>query len=146
LSNYLYKPSYLSTYWALGYCGLIPERVAVCTSVTTRVPREFTNDFGVFRYSNIKQDLFFGYKSVSMDRHKVLLAEPEKALLDLCHLERRAWDRARMSGMRFQQTQLTNEQRLTDYAHRFDRRASSARSSTGRLWPNPATTRSHYEG
>ena len=67
LSNYLYKPSYLSTYWALGYYGLIPERVAVFTSVTTRVPREFTNDFGVFRYSNIKKDLFFGYKSVFMD-------------------------------------------------------------------------------
>ncbi|GMR22631.1 MAG: hypothetical protein BMS9Abin37_0994 [Acidobacteriota bacterium] len=119
LSNCLYKPSYLSTYWALGYYGLIPERVAVFTSVTTRVPREFTNDFGVFRYSNIKQDLFFGYKSVSMDQHKVLLAEPEKALLDLWHLERGAWDRGRMSGMRFQAMELTNEQRIVDYARRF---------------------------
>jgi len=119
LANYLYKPSYLSTYWALGYYGLIPERVAVFTSVTTRVPREFVNDFGVFRYSNTKQDLFFGYRSVAMDQHKVLLAEPEKALLDLWHLERGAWDRARMSGMRFQQMELTNEQRLVDYARRF---------------------------
>ncbi len=51
--------------------------------------------------------------------YKVLLAEPEKALLDLWHLERGAWDRARMSGMRFQATELTNEQRLVDYAHRF---------------------------
>ena len=119
LSNYLYKPSYLSTYWALGYYGLIPERVAVFTSVTTRVPREFTNDFGVFRYSNIKQDLFFGYRSVSMDQHKVLLAEPEKALLDMWHLQRGAWDHARMSGMRFQAMELTNERRLVDYARRF---------------------------
>jgi predicted transcriptional regulator of viral defense system len=119
LSNSLYKPSYLSSYWALGYYGLIPERVAVFTSVTTRVPREFTNDFGVFRYSNTKQSLFFGYRSVSMDHHKVLLAEPEKALLDLWHLERGAWDRARMAGMRFQQMELTNQERLVDYARRF---------------------------
>ena len=119
LSNYLYKPAYLSTHWALGYYGLIPERVAVFTSVTTRVPREFTNDFGTFRYSNIKKDLFFGYKPISMDDHKVLLAEPEKALLDLWHLERGEWDRARMSAMRFQQKDVANQQRLNEFATRF---------------------------
>jgi hypothetical protein len=54
-----------------------------------------------------------------MDHHKVLLAEPEKALLDLWHLERGAWDRARMAGMRFQQMELTNQERLVDYARRF---------------------------
>lgn len=119
LSNDLYKPSYLSTYWALGYYGLIPERVPVFTSVTTRVPREFKNGLGVFRYSNVKKELLFGYQPVSMDEHKVLLAEPEKALLDLWHLERGEWDRERMSGMRFQQKGVASERRLLDYASRF---------------------------
>ena len=119
LANYLYKPSYLSTYWALGYYGLIPERVVAFTSVTTRMPREFTNDFGVFRYTNTKTDLFFGYKPVAMDGGKVLLAEPEKALLDLWHLERGEWDQTRMSGMRFQEKEVVSKQRLLDYAYRF---------------------------
>ena len=54
-----------------------------------------------------------------MDQHKVLLAEPEKALLDMWHLQRGAWDHARMSGMRFQAMELANERRLVDYARRF---------------------------
>lgn len=119
LANFLYRPSYLSTFWALGYYGLIPERVAVFTSITTRAPREFRNDFGSFVYSNIKRNGFFGFKPVRMDRDKVLLAEPEKALLDLWHLNKGEWDRPRMSGMRFQQVEIVSETRLEDYARRF---------------------------
>lgn len=120
LANHLYKPSYLSTYWALGYYGLIPERVTMFTSVTTRVPREFDNALGVFRYSNIKRDAFFGYKAMTMDGDKVLHAEPEKALLDLWHLEKGEWDRPRMTGMRFQSGDVIDPHRLAEYAARFD--------------------------
>ena len=53
LANELYKPSYLSGIWACGYYGLIPEKVVTYSSVTTRVPRSFTNAFGTFQYSNV---------------------------------------------------------------------------------------------
>ncbi len=119
LANFMYRPSYLSTYWALGYFGLIPERVVELTSITTRVPREFINDFGTFRYSNIKREAFFGYAAVAMDGNKVLLAEPEKALLDLWHLERGVWNRERMVEMRFRAPETIDRQRLEDYAARF---------------------------
>ena len=39
LANQLYRPSYLSGLWALGFHDLIPERVIWLTSVTPRVPR-----------------------------------------------------------------------------------------------------------
>ncbi|MEI8189648.1 MAG: hypothetical protein WCI75_08020, partial [candidate division NC10 bacterium] len=61
LANQLYRPSYLSGLWALGYYDLIPERVIWLTSVTPRVPRRFENPFGVFDYRNLKRDSFFGY-------------------------------------------------------------------------------------
>ena len=119
LANFLYRPSYLSTYWALGYYGIIPERVVELTSITTRVPREFVNDFGTFRYSNIKQQAFFGYRATSIDGDKVLLAEPEKALLDLWHLARGAWNGERMKAMRFQAPEMIDRHRLEDYAAKF---------------------------
>ena len=34
LAGYLYRPSYLSREWALGFYGLIPEMVVTYTSVT----------------------------------------------------------------------------------------------------------------
>lgn len=53
LANHLYRPSYLSTYWALGYYGLIPERVVAHTSITSRVTRSFENAFGHFTYRHV---------------------------------------------------------------------------------------------
>lgn len=119
VANRLYVPSYLSCHWALGYYGLIPEGVAVHTSVTTRVPRQFTNEFGMFRYSNIKRPCLFGYARVTLQQRPVLLASPEKALLDLWHLASGEWDTERMAGMRFQNFDLVQQDCLDAYAARF---------------------------
>jgi len=120
LANLLYVPSYISTHWALGYYGLIPERVVTYTSVTTRVPRTFNNDFGVFKYQNIKATGFFGYLPVQIDGRKILLAEPEKALLDMWHLGKGKWEKIRMTEMRFQNFDAISIAKLRRYAVRFD--------------------------
>jgi predicted transcriptional regulator of viral defense system len=120
LANRLYAPSYLSGHWALGYLGLIPERVVTYTSVTSRAPRAFSNAFGTFQYRHVKPAAFFGYAPVEIDGRRVLLAEPEKALLDLWHLEPGAWDEARMAEMRFQGFELVKTRKLREYAARFE--------------------------
>ena len=120
LANEMYRPSYLTGIWALSYFGLIPEKAARYTSVTPRVPRTFTNHFGSFHYSNIKQSYFFGFKRMSIEHAPVWLAEPEKALLDLWHLSRGKWSPERMTEMRFQNFDLVNVKKLERYAKRFN--------------------------
>ena len=39
LANLIYGPSYISLEWALGYYGLIPERVEVITSVSLKATK-----------------------------------------------------------------------------------------------------------
>ncbi len=112
LANVLYRPSYLSGLWALGFYGLIPERVVVYTSVTTRVPRRFENKLGSFEYRHIKQSAFFGYGVARIHQEDVLLAEPEKALLDFWHLEKGPWTEERMAEMRFQNGEIVRRARL----------------------------------
>ncbi|MFC1672266.1 type IV toxin-antitoxin system AbiEi family antitoxin domain-containing protein [Planctomycetota bacterium] len=90
LANALLAPSYISTYWALGFFGLIPERVVTYTSVTSRTPTTFENHFGTFTYRHVKPEAFFGYRQVDFEDRTALLAEPEKALLDLWYLEKGA--------------------------------------------------------
>lgn len=119
LSNQLYKPSYISLHWALSFYGLIPEKTVVYTAVTPRVPRTFENDFGVYRYSNLKQKFFFGYRTVDMGGENVFVASPEKALLDLWHLQSGVWDTDRMAEMRFQNFDVVSTGRLCDCAERF---------------------------
>jgi predicted transcriptional regulator of viral defense system len=119
LANRLYSPSYLSTYWALDFRGLIPERVVMYTSVTRRVTRSFSNALGGFQYRTIKKEAFFGYKLAEIGGDKFLIAEAEKALLDLWYLESGAWNEARMTEMRFQNTEVVDRSRLNDYAKRY---------------------------
>jgi len=119
LSNQLYTPSYISMHWALSFYGVIPEKTVVYTAVTPRVPRSFENNFGVYRYSNLKQKFFFGYRAVDMGGENVFMAAPEKALLDLWHLQSGVWDADRMAEMRFQNFDVVSTGRLRDYAERF---------------------------
>lgn len=101
LANQLYHPSYLSTYWALSYYGVIPEKVTRYTSVTTRVTRSFENHFGLFVYSSIKKKLFWGFESKKIGGENIWIAFPEKALLDLLYLEAGEWTKERFIEMRF---------------------------------------------
>ncbi len=131
LANRLLAPSYISRHWALGYFGLIPEYVPTYTSMTTRTPCRFENAFGAFRYQHVKHQAFFGYQPYEIDGRSVLMAQPEKALLDLWHLEKGAWTAVRMEAMRFQNVELVDVKKLRGYAERY---ASPRLVSAARVW------------
>lgn len=119
LANQLYRPSYLSGLWALGYYDMIPEHVVWFTSVTSRVPRRFENALGEFDYRNIKQSFFFGYGSRKVGDQEVLVADPEKALLDHWHLTAGEWTLPRLTEMRYQHGETISHERLKEYGARF---------------------------
>jgi len=119
LANDLYRPSYLSGLWALGFYDMIPERVVWLTSVTPRVPRRFENPLGVFDYRNIKRDCFLGYSSLRHGGEEILVAKPEKALLDHWHLTPGEWTSERLAEMRYQHVDQVAEDRLREYAMYF---------------------------
>jgi len=87
IANYLYAPSYVSLEYALFYHGMIPETVHEVTSASTAKTTSFKNHFGVFGYSTVKKELFFGYVP-GKDEYgmPVLIAGPEKSLLDYIYL------------------------------------------------------------
>jgi hypothetical protein len=121
LAQHLCRPSYLSGFWALGYHDLIPERVVTYTSVTSRLPTKFTNACGTFVYRHIKPPCFFGYEQVPYGNASILVARPEKALLDHWHLSRGEWTPERLAEMRYQNLTAVNPGRLREYAARFRR-------------------------
>lgn len=120
LANEIYRPSYLSGLWALGFYGMIPERVVTFTSVTTRSPRMFENPLGVFDYRHVKMAAFFGYRTIKMDGVNVRVAWPEKALLDFFYLSRGDWTKERMEEMRFQNMEIVRVRRLDAFARKFN--------------------------
>ncbi len=121
LAQHLCSPSYLSGLWALSFHDMIPERVVVHTSVTTRLPARFENACGTFEYRHVKQVGFFGYAQVAYGSGTLLVARPEKALLDHWHLSAGEWTLDRLREMRYQNVQTVDQRRLRDYAARFER-------------------------
>ncbi|MGB4407985.1 MAG: hypothetical protein WBI82_14080 [Sphaerochaeta sp.] len=124
-ANKLYDPSYISLESALAFYGMIPEGVIQITSVTARKTKSFRNPFGTFIYRSVKPELMFGYtreKSSYSNNWSMLLAEPEKALLDFLYLNPQYDSSKDMQELRldidFMQDDLDVE-RLDEYVMQF---------------------------
>lgn len=86
IANALYKPSYISFEYALGYYNIIPEMVYQITSATTKPTRLFTVEHNSFAYYTIKPAAYTGYNLTQQGERKFYIAEPEKALVDYLYV------------------------------------------------------------
>ena len=81
LANLIFGPSIVSLEYALGYHGLIPERVSTVTSVTTGRARSFDTPIGHFVYRPTPC-LSVGFTRVEEGETAFLIATGERALAD----------------------------------------------------------------
>ena len=89
IANHLYGPSYVSSHYALSQYGLIPERVYMLTSVTTRHTRSFHNSLAHFSYRGVSKEYFpIGITQKEEEGVTYLIATPEKALCDMLMQEK----------------------------------------------------------
>ena len=82
IANRLYRPSYVSFEYALAAYNILPEMPYSVTSATTKPTRTFTLGERTFSYFTIKRAAFTGYSPSQRGGRTVLMAEPEKALVD----------------------------------------------------------------
>lgn len=134
IANRIYRPSYISLHTALSFYGMIPEAVVQITSVTSLKTAIFKNPFGEYSYKNIKNDMMFGYEPRPMaDGKALLLATPEKALLDLLYLYPFYNNADELEQLRLDEDYMQedlNRERLDDYRIRFGSKALDRRIST----------------
>lgn len=122
IANHLVHGSYVSLQMALSHYDLIPEHVAVVTSVTTGRPGMWQNQFGHFRYRHLQPALFFGfeYRQVTPTQ-SAYMATPEKALLDLIYLTPDANSAAYIRALRLQNLDQLDLERLTAYVEQANK-------------------------
>jgi predicted transcriptional regulator of viral defense system len=94
-ANLIYAPSCISLHSALSYYGLIPEAIFGTTSITTRKTNYFMTPMGSYSYHHVKRSIFGlgqtliqadGKSSLTGTGRKIVMAEPEKALLDFLYI------------------------------------------------------------
>jgi predicted transcriptional regulator of viral defense system len=115
----LQKPSYISLEKAMEYYGLIPESVPRYTSVTTKRPGKFISKAGIFEYKHIKPSLFWGYRSVTVNKQTAFFATPEKALLDYFYLKGMKPTSGYLIEMRLQNADKIDLKILAEYSQKF---------------------------
>jgi predicted transcriptional regulator of viral defense system len=122
IANRLVAGSYVSLEMALSYYSLIPEHVAVITSVTTGRPGEWANEFGRFCYRHIDQRYFFGleYRLLANNQY-AYVAFPEKALLDFIYLRKGGDSADFIQSLRLQNLEQLDLDRLTRFTRLFNK-------------------------
>jgi predicted transcriptional regulator of viral defense system len=119
LASVLKAPSYVSCEKALEFHGLIPEGVAVYTSVTTTRQAKFSSEAGTFEYRHIKPSLFWGYLSITQNKQTGFMASPEKALLDFFYFKRIHASTEFIEEMRLQNLDAIDTEKMQKEALRF---------------------------
>jgi predicted transcriptional regulator of viral defense system len=109
-ANRIYRPSYISLHTAMAFYGMIPEAVVQITSVTSLKTISFINKIAEYDYKSVQGKLMFGYEKKPLTGGQtLLLAEPEKALLDLLYLYPFYNSENEMEGLRFDEDFLHDE-------------------------------------
>jgi predicted transcriptional regulator of viral defense system len=103
VANRMIPGSSVSLQSALAHHCLIPEHVAVTTSVTAGPPGTWDTPLGRYDFRHIPSNLLTGYERTALgDGQEALLATREKALLDLIYLESGAESPEVLQALRFQ--------------------------------------------
>ncbi len=122
ISNCLYRPSYVSLESALAHYNLIPEGVYAIQNITTRKTILYETGEGNFQYRNIKRALYFGYRAERINNLPILIASPEKAILDSLYLNARIKSAEDIEALRFNSIELNKVidwQKLEKYNNCF---------------------------
>ena len=89
LANQIYGPSYITGQTALAFWNMIPERVELIISMTTKRKKLFETPVGRFSYLYCHKKVFnIGINlEHAGDQKKILIASPEKALSDIIAIQ-----------------------------------------------------------
>ena len=118
---------------ALFFYELLPEGVFNTTSVSTNKTNEFDIGAGRYYYCTVKRDLFFGYMYYKLSDNAdtaIMIAEPEKAILDFLYLKTWYNSYKELSELRFIGIVLTKDidkEKLYKYLEKYNNKALEKR-------------------
>lgn len=108
----IYAPSYLSFEWALGQYDILSQKSYALTLATTKRAKQMEFGDAVVSYRHLQENLFFGY----VLQNDYLIAEPEKAFLDLAYLSLNGYAKFDTEEMNLE---LLDKNKIKEYLKKF---------------------------
>lgn len=112
-------PAYVSLYSALADYGVVEEIPHAVYAVSPAIPKIYRTALGEFRIHHLPARLMWGYETRQAGQGAYLIADREKAFLDLVYLGLTRRSPLRPPHKRGRSWDL-DKKRLTAYAGRFD--------------------------
>jgi len=126
VSNFLLSPSYVSLEYALNYYDLIPEKVTVYTSITTKKTTKYKTPIGTFDYRSVKESIFCGFTRLVDESQNYFIAYPEKALLDFFYFHQDLeGTEGEFESYRFQNLDIINLGRFDELRSKYNKKTNS---------------------
>lgn len=120
VANALAIGSYVSCQSALAFYGLIPEGVKKTICICHTRTNHWQTPFGEYWFHYVTVRLMNGYQLIDLpEGGKAFIALPEKALLDLIHLQPGADDPFYIQELRLQHFEILNLERLQSMAEKY---------------------------
>lgn len=120
VANRLVLGSYISLQSALAFHGMIPEHVALTTSISAGRPYRWQTPLGNYDFRHMRRELLGGFELTPLSGGQMArVATPEKALLDLIYLEAKADSTAYLEELRLQHLETLRLEDLVRLASRF---------------------------
>lgn len=88
ISSVIYSPSYLSLEYVLSEYNILTEFSYNFTAITKNKTKKFRNEFGIFSYHHLKDELFNGFNIVKRGDFFIYKATKAKALFDFLYLRK----------------------------------------------------------
>lgn len=126
-------PAYVSLYSALSDYGVIEEIPHVVYGVSSAATKTYNTTFGEFRIHRLPSRLVWGSEVKQAGRGSYLIADREKAFLDLVYLALTRRSPLRLPHKRERRWEL-DRAKLTAYARRFDFEPLKAWLKANALW------------
>lgn len=122
IANKLYTPSYISLETALSIYSIIPDIAYNVISISTLPTRKFSNKYGSFYYRSCQKKAFTGYRLMTYEGYKILMADKEKALVDFTYYSIRQKGPLDFEEERFEMDIVAklNWDRVSKYAKMFN--------------------------
>jgi len=109
----MHSPSYLSFEWALARYNILSQKPINLTLATAKRSREITTPQNIIIYHHLQPKLFWGF----IMENNYLLAEPEKAFLDLAYLSLNGYAKFDAEEMNLE---LLNKIKLKKYLRKIN--------------------------
>lgn len=120
ISNSFNPNSYVSLAYALNYYHLFDQYSKVIVAITTTGSKKYTFDDYTFKFTKVKETMYFGFSQKLESGKAINIADAEKALIDYLYLDKSFSSASLVFEKLKDNSQNIDFNKLQDYAQRSD--------------------------